>query len=354
LSRYAESLAVYQRARFSAVQLGASLQAINNALVALAGVVTLGVGALRVIDGAMSLGELIAAMMIVWRILAPIQVVSLNLARLKQTLSTVHQINEVIRLGSEHERTTTPALFRRLGGDITLSGVYLSLGTQHEPQLRGVNLAIQPGEIVAITGPSGSGKSTLLKVLLGLYPQFGGTVRLGGMDLRQLDPAEVRAAIGYASQHPAFFYGSVAANFRFACPDATDARILEALGCVGVTLPEPDLPDGLATRISGSRTRSLSRGWLGRLSIARALVKTPPILLLDEPGSDLDPAGDAIFMRHLESLRGRCTVVLVTARPSHMRIADRIVEMRAGVVVADGKPDAMLPRILQQIKPSAA
>lgn len=353
LGRYAESLASYQRSRVDNLQLNSQLQSVTNALVAVAGIMTLAIGALRVMQGAMSLGELVAAMMIVWRVLIPVQIVSLNIPRIKQTLSTVRQINDLIRIGIERESEVPPTLSRRLNGDIFTSGLYLSLGHQQEPQLRGVNLQIKAGDLVAITGASGSGKSTLLKVILGLYPQYMGTVRLGGLDLRQLHPAEARAAIGFASQQLAFFYGSIAANFRFACPGATDADIVAALAAVGVTLPNPALPDGLATRISGTDARSLSQGWLCRLSIARALAKKPAILLLDDPGNGLDQAGDAAFMRHLEQLRGKSTVLLVTARPSHMRMADRLIEMRGGVVVADGKPDVILPKILARITTAA-
>jgi ATP-binding cassette subfamily C protein LapB len=353
LGRYAESLASYQRSRVDNLQLNSQLQSVTNALVAVAGIMTLAIGALRVMQGAMSLGELVAAMMIVWRILIPVQIVSLNIPRIKQTLSTVRQINDLIRMSIERESEVPPTLSRRLNGEIFASGLYLSLGHQQEPQLRGVNLQVKAGELVAITGASGSGKSTLLKVILGLYPQYMGTVRLGGLDLRQLHPAEARAAIGFASQQLAFFYGSIAANFRFACPGATDADIVAALAAVGVTLPNPALPDGLATRISGTDARSLSQGWLCRLSIARALVKRPAILLLDDPGNGLDQAGDAAFMRHLEKLRGKSTVLLVTARPSHMRVADRLIEMRGGVVVADGKPEVVLPKILARITTAA-
>jgi ABC-type multidrug transport system fused ATPase/permease subunit len=180
-----------------------------------------------------------------------------------------------------------------------------------------------------------------------------GTVRIDGLDLRQLDPAEVRAAVGYVSQQPAFFYGSVAANFRFACPSATDAQIIEALAAVGVSLPNPALPDGLATRMSGTEARSISQGLLCRLSIARALVKKPPILLFDDPGNGLDRAGDAAFMTYLARHRGQSTVLLVTARPSHMRLADRVLEMRSGVVTADGAPEAIVPRILAGITAAA-
>jgi ABC-type bacteriocin/lantibiotic exporter with double-glycine peptidase domain len=354
LGRYAESLATYQRARFGNLQLNSSLQILTNGLVGLAGIVTLTVGALRVMDSAMTVGELVAAMIIVWRVLAPVQIVCLNLSRLAQTLSTVRQINEVARLRAEREAETPPMLYRRLGGHVFASGVYLSNGAQHEPQLKGLNLEVERGEIIAITGPSGSGKSTLLKVLLGLYPHYMGTVRLGGYDLRQLDPTEVRAAIGYAPQQPAFFYGSVAANFRFTCSAATDADIMEALAAVGLSLPSPDLPDGLATRISGTGTRSLSQGVLMRLSLARALVKRPAMLFLDDPGTGLDRAGDDALIRHLTSLRGKTTVLLVTARPSHMRIADRVIEMRNGMVAMDGKPEVIVPRILKQISDSAA
>jgi ABC-type bacteriocin/lantibiotic exporter with double-glycine peptidase domain len=354
LSRYAEGLAVYQRARFGNLQLNSSLQILTNGLVGLAGIITLTVGALRVIDSAMTVGELVAAMIIVWRVLAPVQIVCLNLSRLAQTLSTVRQINEVTRLRAEREVETPPMFYRRLGGHLFASGVYLSNSAQHEPQIKGLNLEVKRGEIVAITGPNGSGKSTLLKVLLGLYPHYMGTVRLGGYDLRQLDPTEVRAAIGYAPQQPTFFYGSLAANFRFTCSSATDADIMEALAHVGLSLPNPDLPDGLATRISGSGSRSLSQGVLMRLSLARALVKKPAMLFLDDPGTGLDRAGDDALIAHLASLRSKTTVLLVTARPSHMRIADRVIEMRGGMVAMDGKPEVIVPRILKQITDSAA
>jgi ATP-binding cassette subfamily C protein LapB len=353
LARYAGSLATYQRARLGNLQLILCLQTVTGSLVALAGIVTLGVGALRVMDAAMSLGQLIASMMIVWRVLVPIQIVSLNMPRLRQTLATARQINDVSRMGNERGGEAPALLSRRLSGSILASGAYLSLGTQPEPQLRGINLAVRAGEIVAITGPSGAGKSTLLKMILGLYPQYIGTVRLDGLDLRQLDPAEVRAAIGYASQQPSFFYGSIAANFRFACPDATDADIVEALAAVGVTLPNPALPHGLATRISGSEARSISQGLLCRLSIARALVKKPPILLLDDLSHGLDHAGDAAFLAHLNVLRGRSTVLVVTARPSHMRAADRVVEMRGGIITAEGPPDTMVPKILARMTDAA-
>jgi ABC-type multidrug transport system fused ATPase/permease subunit len=247
-----------------------------------------------------------------------------------------------------------PMVFHRLRGSVFTSGLYLSLGAQQEPQLKGVNLDVGAGEIVAITGPSGSGKSTLLKVLLGLYPQYMGTVRLGGFDMRQLDPAEIRASIAYAPNHPVFFNGTVAANLRFGDPDATDHDIIEALPAVGIRLPGPHLPDGIETRISGTSARSLSQGLLCRLSLARAFVKKAPILLLDDAHGALDRAGDEALTAHLNKLRGHTTVLLATARPSHMRVADRVVVINAGVVVASGKPDTIVPKLMESVAPNAA
>jgi ATP-binding cassette, subfamily C, bacterial LapB len=347
LARYADSVATYQRARFDSVQHGSRVRTVTNGLVSLAGILTLSLGALRVMDGAMSAGALIAAMMIVWRVLMPIQTVALSIARLRQTLATIGQINDVVRVGTDRERDAPPNLSRRLSGNILASGLYLSFSPQAEPQLRRVDLEVKAGEIVAITGPSGSGKSTLLKALLGLYPQYMGTIRLGGLDLRQLNPAEIRAAVGYVSQQAAFFADSLAANFRYAHPSASDADILEALAAVGLTLPHPALPHGLATRIASTRAESFSQDFLCRLSIARALVKKPAILLLDAPGDSLDRPGDVAFMAHLDTLRGKTTVLLVTQRPSHLRLADRVVRMRSGMVAADSaetvNPNALKP-----------
>ncbi len=353
LSRYANRLATYERSRFQNVQLSSSLQVITGALVAFAGVVTLGVGALRVMEGSMSLGALVVSMMLVWRILVPVQVVSLNLTRLQQFRTTIRQINDLMRMRAERDEAI-PMVFHLLRGSIFTSGLYLGMGAQQEPQLKGINLDIKAGEIIAVTGPSGSGKSTLLKVLLGLYPQYMGTVRIGGFDMRQLDPEEIRAAIAYAPNQPTFFNGTVAANLRFGLPDATDHDIEEALAAADIHLPDPRLPDGIETRISGTAARSLSQGLLCRLSLARAFVKKSSILLLDNSHNGLDPAGDQALTAQLNALRGSTTVLFVTAQPSHMRIADRVLVMSAGVVVASGKPEVIVPKIMGSVQSNAA
>ena len=302
LARYADSLAAYQRSRFDNVQLGSRLQIITNGLVGLAGIVTLSVGALRVMDGAMSLGELIAAMMIVWRVLVPIQIVSLNIARLKQTLATVRQINEVVRMGTEREREAPPTLSRRLSGNILASGLYLSFGAQAEPQLRRRQPRGQGGRDRRHHRPERQRQ---------IDPAQG--------DPRPLSPVHGHRPPGWARPAPAAPGGS--SRRRRLCVAATGlllwqrcrqlslclprvpptADIIEALAAVGLSLPHAALPHGLATRISSTGSGSLSQGLLCRLSIARALVKKPAILLLDDPGNGLDRAGDAALL--LTSMR---------------------------------------------------
>jgi ATP-binding cassette, subfamily C, bacterial LapB len=353
LARYANRLATYERSRFDNVRLSSSLQVITGALIAFAGVVTLGVGALRVMEGSMSLGALVVSMMLVWRILVPVQVVSLNLPRLRQFRTTIRQINDLMRMRAERD-DAIPMVFHLLRGSIFTSGLYLGMGAQQEPLLKGINLDIKAGEIVAITGPSGSGKSTLLKVLLGLYPQYMGTVRIGGFDIHQLDPEEIRAAIAYAPNQPTFFNGTIAENVRFGFPDATDHDIDEALAAAGIHLPDPHLPDGIETRISNTAARSFSQGLLCRLSLARAIVKKSSILLLDNSHNGLDSAGEEALAAHLNALRGNTTVLLVTARTRHMRAADRVLVMSAGVVVASGKPEAIVPKIMESVQSNAA
>jgi ABC-type multidrug transport system fused ATPase/permease subunit len=181
-----------------------------------------------------------------------------------------------------------------------------------------------------------------------------GTVRLGGFDMRQLDPEEIRAAIAYAPNQPTFFSGTVAANLRFAFPDASDNDIVEALAAVGIHLPDPRLSAGIETGISATTARFFSQGLLCRLSLARAFVKKSSILLLDDSHNGLDPAGDDVLTARLNELRGNTTVVMVTARPAYMRVADRVLVMSGGVVVASGKPDAIVPKIVEYVQTNAA
>ena len=336
--------------KFRAQSFDSALQTVAASLSTLAGVATLGAGAVLVMKNELSVGGLIAVMMVIWRLLTPIQTAFMGLNNLSQFGSTIRQINALMRIAPERDPALRPLSRRRFGGAVTLDGIAYRYPGRVEPALKGVALQIPAGQIIAITGPAGAGKTTLLKMLLGLYQPAGGTVYLDGLNLQQIDPSEIRTATGFVPQDPLFFFGTVRQNLALARPEATDAEMLRALADAGFDELEAHFPEGLETKILGGLRIGFSEGVQMRLALARAYVRRPTLLLLDDPGANLDHAGDEALARKLAALRGRTTVILVTSRPSHMRACDRIIRLERGVVTADGPPDAVLPKLYPQQK----
>ena len=234
---------------------------------------------------------------------------------------------------------------RTFNGEVTFSRVSLRYTPNGEPALLGIGLQIERGQIVAVTGSNGSGKSSLLKLVAGLYQAQAGAVLIDGIDIRQLDIGELRGAIAYVPQTCNLFHGTIAQNLRLADPTASDADLTRAAVEAGLMGELLALPDGFDTRITDQMQRQLPKGFKQRLMLARAYVKNAPIYLLDEPANNLDWEGDQALMRKLQQLRGRATVFIVTHRPSHMRIADRVVCVDGGQIMISGSPDEVLPKI---------
>ena len=211
------------------------------------------------------------------------------------------------------------------------------------PALNGFSLRVEPGETVALVGPSGAGKSTVLRLLLRFYDPQTGSVRLDGVDLREADPAEVRARLALVAQDASLFSGSASDNIRFGREAALDedvraaATAAEAIGFLEA------LPQKLAEPL-GERGRSLSGGQRQRLAIARALVRDAPVLLLDEATSALDAESERLVQRALETaMAGRTTLVIAHRLATVLR-ADRIVVMDAGRVVEEGRHAELVAR----------
>ncbi len=346
LSRFKSISAESARTHFKSSQLNLTIQTITQILVMAAGIATLGVGTFLVIAGDMTTGALIAVMALVWRVLSPIQSIFLSMNRLEQVKQSFIQVNALMRMKLEREPGKLPSIYRKFVGAISFSRVGFRYSPLSEPALMGLTLDIPPGQIVAVTGNSGAGKSTVLKLLTGLYLPQAGSVHIDGLDLRQLDMGELRHAIGYAPQKVTFFHGTIKQNLRLAHPEATDEEIKKACDDAGLSDYINTLPDGLETRLNDQFQRQMADGVRQRLILARAYIKDAPIYLLDEPGSNLDREDDMRLMRKLTSMRGHATIIIVTHRPSHMRIADRVIYLQDGTVVHDGKPDQVLPLIL--------
>jgi len=207
-----------------------------------------------------------------------------------------------------------------------------------QPALRGFSLAVAPGETVALVGPSGAGKTTVFQLLLRFHDPGAGRVRLDGVDLRDADPASVRARIGLVAQEPVVFGADVWTNLRLGRPDATDAEVRDAAAASCGFLDA--LPQGYATFL-GERGVRLSGGQRQRLAIARAILRDAPVLLLDEATSALDAESEAAVQRALARLSSRTTLV-IAHRLATVRRADRIVVMEAGRIVATGTHDALV------------
>jgi ATP-binding cassette, subfamily C, bacterial LapB len=348
LQRASESYRNYLLSKFQSQQYNNTLQVLAQAGVTVSGAAVLWLGTLEVMQGKLSIGALIAIMAVVWRVLGPIQTVFLSLHRIKTIVETIRQLDRLIRLKPEREQGRITGAALTLSGQLSLEGICFRYANRSDLTIKGVSLNIKAGEFITIAGPSGAGKSTLLKIMLGLYQSQSGSVRFDDLDLRQIDPTELRQRLSFLGQDPAFFYGTVAQNLRLAAADATDAELIAALKNVGISVTDPILVEGLETRLNAVNRRAMSLSFIQRLALARSFLTNAPIILLDEPANHLDREGDEALMRLIAKARGRSTIIMTTARPSHMRAADRVVVLQEGTLVAQGKPEQIVPRLLAQ------
>ncbi len=317
-----------------AQEIGAVLQTIAQGLTMLAGALVLVWGAARIIDAEMTVGALVGVMALTWRVLAPLQLGIATLSRLTQIRQGLAQIDQLLRLRPELTDRAAPAVVQRVfRGQITLNRVSLRYKAEAEPALLGVDLAVKEGEMVGLAGHSGAGKSTALKVMAGLYQPQAGTVMLDGLDIRQMTPAELRLAATYAPQNRHLFYGTIAQNLRLAAATASTPDLHSALADAGVLDDVMALKHGLETQLGDQAARGFPAGLLQRLALARVYLRPSSVLLLDEPGQWLDERGDAALIETLRRRKGKQTIVLVTHRPSHLAICDRVATFDGGRIV---------------------
>lgn len=309
-------------------------------------VVVIVIGVYLIGEGALTMGGLIACYMLSSRAMAPIGQVAGLLVQYHNAATALTSLDAL--MGQEVERPEASSFISRptLRGAIEFRDVSFHYPGQDTLALRNVSLRIQPGERIAILGRVGSGKTTLEKLILGLYRPTGGSVLVDGVDLRQLDPAELRRNIGYVAQDVTLFYGSLRENITLAAPLADDAAVLRAAETAGILEFVNNHPQGFDMLV-GERGESLSGGQRQGVAIARALINDPPVLLLDEPTSSMDHSSEEDIKRRLGAYaRGR-TMIVVTHRTSLLELVDRIIVIDGGRVVADG-PKAQVVEALRQ------
>jgi ATP-binding cassette subfamily C protein LapB len=298
-------------------------------------------GVYRIHEGELSMGGLIAANMLAGRAMAPLSQVASMLSRLQQSRMALKSLDLLMSLETEKPEGDQSVDFGYLDYSLTLESLSFKYPNTERFALERVNIHIRPGEKVGIIGRMGSGKSTLGRMCVGLYKPTDGAVKLGGVDIRQLDMVHLRSRIGYVSQDNYLFYGTVRENISFGVINADDRMILRASNIAGVTDFVRANPAGFAMQV-GERGMSLSGGQRQSVAIARALLQDPQILIMDEPSSNMDNSSELALKQRLAATLDKKTLILVTHRLSMLDLVDRLIVMDSGRLVADGPKNAVL------------
>ena len=316
--------------------------AASNFVVAVARLSTLAVGGYLAVTHAITVGTVIAFLGYVGALFGPVQ----GLSGIYQSLSKASvSLEEIIRiLGIQEYLGDSPDAVELTGvrGEVRFECVSFHYEQSGRPLLAGIDFAAQPGETLAIVGPSGSGKTTLMALLMRFYDPLEGTIRLDGRDLRTLKQSSIRRNIGVVLQDPLLFNDSVRANIAYGRPDATLAEIETAARAAYAHEFVMRLPEGYDSLV-GERGGLLSVGERQRLTIARALLKDPRILVLDEATSALDAESEEAVQSALETLMKGRTTFIIAHRLSTVVKADRILVLKEGRIIEMG-PHAQLVR----------
>lgn len=338
------------RSNYDTFVANAFMSNLSQSLMTLCGISVLAFGARMVMEGTMTIGALIATMTLAWRVLTPLQGAFLSYSKLQQMLKSIKQINSLMRLQVEKDESNTDLVESKIQGNLRLDRVSFRYESDRDPALLGVSFDVKPGEMIAVVGYTGSGKSTLLKLIAGMYRPQAGALLLDGIDLRQLNAMELRRSMAYVPQEIKLFHGTIAQNLRLNNSMASDSMLAVAAQKAGILDDILRLPEGFDTRIGDQSVNRYPPGFMRSLSIARAFSSDSELVLLDEPGASLDIESDARFMQQLEKLRGRHTVVMVSHRPSHIRLADKAVLLDQGSVKYAGTPERAI-EIMMDAKP---
>jgi HlyB family type I secretion system ABC transporter len=303
------------------------------------------VGARAIIAGELSIGALIAATILAARALAPMRQVIGAWQQLNTVRAAFARLDEL--LNEPTERATAPGPALQVRGHLLFENVVYRYSEDAEPALEGIDLEIAPGQVLGVAGPPGSGKSTFTKLLCGLDHPERGRILLDDLDLRLWSPAVLRQQIGVVPQEVQLFSGTIAENIALGAADRQFERIVAAAKFVGAHDFIQRLPAGYDTRL-GERGSGLSAGQRQLISIARALIRNPRLLVLDEATSALDPLTEQALLTNLKrASRGR-TVVMVTHRLGALAIADRVLFLVDGRIQREGTPGEIANYVLSR------
>ncbi len=325
------------KARFIST-LGVNVSSLTQNMVSVLVVV---VGVYQISAGNLTTGALVAASLLSARAMAPLGQVASLLVRLHSSFMSLRSLDKLMK--TPLERPEGKAFLHRpmIRGEIEFRDVNFAYPGQSQAALNGVSFRVQAGEKIGIIGRIGSGKSTLARLMTALYRPNGGAVMLDGTDIRQIDPSDLRRNIGYVPQDAFLFFGSISDNIALAAPNVSPQSILRAANIAGVDDFVKRHPEGFDMQV-GENGRNLSGGQREAVTIARALLLDPPVLVMDEPSGAMDSNSENMLKQRLRAVMADKTLLLVTHRPSMLELVDRVIVIDGGRILADGPRDHVL------------
>ncbi|HCM46733.1 MAG TPA: type I secretion system permease/ATPase [Colwellia sp.] len=301
-------------------------------------------GVYRVSDGLISMGGIIAAVMLSSRAVGPMAKIASLMTRYNQTVSSLRQLDGIMNQESEFENKGHLPSRAKLEGNIVLEHIVFNYPDIEKPAIYPLSLKLSPGEKIAIIGRNGSGKTTLAKLVLGLFQPKLGSIRYDGMHQGQLHPSDLRRNIGYLPQDIVLFHGSIKDNILFGTKQVTEYQLMRAVQLSGVNLFTDMESQGLELQV-GEGGLSLSRGQRQAVALARAILNDPQMLLLDEPTASLDARAEKLFIKSMKQTAENRTLLLITHKMHLLELVDRIIVLDNGYLVADGDKEAILKQL---------
>jgi ATP-binding cassette subfamily B protein len=300
------------------------------------------VGSWLSINGTLTVGTIVAFVAYLGRLYAPASALAGVQVQIISAFAVFERIFEYLDMEPEGAEKPAATVLREVRGAVEFEDVHFSYSPERTA-LDGISLRVEPGQMAAFVGPSGAGKTTITQLVPRFYDPSSGTVRIDGLDVRDLTLASLRENIGIVTQETYLFHDTIAANLRYAREDASEAEVIAAARAANIHNFIASLPDGYAT-VVGERGHKLSGGERQRLAIARVLLKNPRILILDEATSALDSANEAAIQAALVPLTEGRTSLVIAHRLSTILNADVIFVVEAGRIVEHGTHDELIAR----------
>ena len=305
------------------------------------------IGVYLIIAGDLSMGGLIAAVMLSSRAIQPMSKVIGLSARINSTRSAYQSVKSIMELELERPADKKYVYFPESKGEVSFHEVDFNYPDSEYKSLSEVSFHLKAGEHLGVIGRIGSGKSTLARLVLGLYQPTEGRIELDGIDINQINPTDLRRQIGAVNQDQVLFYGSIRDNIVMGVPHVEESVINRAANLAGVMDFAAHHPEGLDMNV-GEQGRRLSGGQRQAVLLARALLLDPPLLLLDEPTASMDSTTEQRFLGRLKEVVKNRSLILVTHKPSSLQLVEKLMVMDAGRVAVTGNKDEVLKQLTAQ------